>query len=115
MLVWDKRDLWSSSKPEEGASRLPWATVGGHQLSSADTRPKLYFAKMDIKSAFNSVKHDKMLQVMDELLDKVRLWRCVLADIRTTATALPLTASSFPLQAKRHKEICANCSGLLRL
>nr|XP_019043423.1 hypothetical protein I302_08000 [Kwoniella bestiolae CBS 10118]OCF22353.1 hypothetical protein I302_08000 [Kwoniella bestiolae CBS 10118] len=32
--------------------------------------PKLYFVKMDIKAAFDTIKQDKMIQVVSDLLDK---------------------------------------------
>jgi hypothetical protein len=33
--------------------------------------PKLYFVKMDITAAFDSIKQDKMLEVVSNFLDKV--------------------------------------------
>jgi len=36
-----------------------------------DSSPKLYFVKMDIKAAFDTIKQDKMLQVVSSLLDQV--------------------------------------------
>lgn len=35
------------------------------------TRPRLYFVKMDIKSAFDTIKQDKMLEIIENLLDQV--------------------------------------------
>jgi hypothetical protein len=37
----------------------------------ADSSPKLYFVKMDIKAAFDTIKQDKMLEVVSSLLDQV--------------------------------------------
>ena len=34
--------------------------------------PKLYFVKVDVKSAFDSIKLDKMFEVLDEVLNMVR-------------------------------------------
>jgi hypothetical protein len=36
-----------------------------------DSSPKLYFVKMDIKAAFDTIKQDKMLEVVSSLLDQV--------------------------------------------
>lgn len=35
------------------------------------TRPRLYVVKMDIKSAFDTIKQDKMLEIIENLLDQV--------------------------------------------
>lgn len=37
-------------------------------------RPRVYFVKMDIKAAFDTIKQDKVLEVVAELLDKVKIW-----------------------------------------
>lgn len=34
--------------------------------------PPLYFVKMDIKAAFDTIHQDKMLSVIEGLMDKVR-------------------------------------------
>jgi telomerase reverse transcriptase len=36
----------------------------------ANTRPRLYFVKMDIRAAFDTINQDKVLQVIDSLLDE---------------------------------------------
>jgi len=41
-----------------------------HEIN-ADSSPKLYFVKMDIKAAFDTIKQDKMLEVVSSLLDRV--------------------------------------------
>lgn len=53
-----------SSSMSEGECKQPVA-------EGADTRPRLYFAKMDMQSAFDTVKQDKMLEVMERILEKV--------------------------------------------
>lgn len=40
-------------------------------MDETDSSPKLYFVKMDIKAAFDTIKQDKMLQVVSSLLDQV--------------------------------------------
>jgi len=40
--------------------------------STLTVRPKLFFVKMDIKAAFDTIKQDKVLQVVEKMLDKVR-------------------------------------------
>jgi hypothetical protein len=35
-------------------------------------RPTLYFVKMDIRAAFDTIRQDKMLEIVSDLLDKVR-------------------------------------------
>ena len=43
-----------------------------HEIQmETDFRPKLYFVKMDIKAAFDTIKQDKMLEVVSSLLDQV--------------------------------------------
>jgi len=34
--------------------------------------PRLFFVKLDIKAAFDTIRQDKMLGVVSALLDKVR-------------------------------------------
>jgi len=61
---------------------LPWLPSSQNCSSSmglceyepeinADPSPKLYFVKMDIKAAFDTIKQDKMLEVVSSLLDQV--------------------------------------------
>lgn len=38
--------------------------------------PRLFFVKMDIRAAFDTIKQDKMLKIVDGLLSKV--WRLAL-------------------------------------
>jgi len=48
--------------------------IGLRSLSSAKPlRPHLYFVKMDITAAFDTIKQDKMLQIVSDILDKVSL------------------------------------------
>lgn len=37
----------------------------------ANIRPKLYFVKMDVAAAFDSIKQAKLMEVIGELLEKV--------------------------------------------
>lgn len=39
--------------------------------AEADIRPKLYFVKMDVAAAFDTIKQDKLIEVVGELLEKV--------------------------------------------
>lgn len=39
--------------------------------AEADIRPKLYFVKMDVAAAFDTIKQDKLIEVIGELLEKV--------------------------------------------
>ena len=35
-------------------------------------RPRLYFVKMDIIAAFDTIRQNKMLEIVTDILDKVR-------------------------------------------
>ena len=41
-------------------------------LTSKARRPKLYFVKTDVKKAFDTINHGKLLEVLQEILDRVR-------------------------------------------
>ena len=40
-------------------------------LEAYPVRPRLYFVKMDIRAAFDTIKQDRMLEIIADLLDKV--------------------------------------------
>jgi hypothetical protein len=61
--------------PAKRAHGFTWQIVSSCVWSLGGTdrvRPPLYFVKVDIKAAFDTIKQDKMLKIVEELLDKVR-------------------------------------------
>lgn len=93
------------SLPSRASRRSSSTTTDDCELTriqAADARPKLHFAMMDIKGAFDSIKHDKLLHVMGEFLDKVST-RHGRSDSRTTTIASHRTAFSYLPRARRRK------------
>lgn len=79
-------------------------------------RPKLYYVKMDIRAAFDTIKQDKMLKIISGLLDQVRLCFPMHANAKTevmnrTATiACCYTAYSCHRRVKYPKGQLGGCS-----
>ncbi|OCF77899.1 hypothetical protein I204_01902 [Kwoniella mangroviensis CBS 8886] len=48
----------------------PLQTLKSELITKHGKIPKLYFVKMDIKAAFDTIKQDKMIQVVSDLLDQ---------------------------------------------
>lgn len=42
------------------------------ELTLSVPRPKLYFVKVDVRAAYDTIKQDKLLQIVDALLTEVR-------------------------------------------
>lgn len=42
------------------------------ELTLSVPRPKLYFVKVDVRAAYDTIKQDKLLQIVDDLLTEVR-------------------------------------------
>lgn len=67
-------------------------------MSQTVASPKLYFVKVDVKSAFDSIKLDKLFEVLGEVFNTVRRRCCsktsVLTHIRTNNSSCEDTFAS---------------------